>query len=39
LANLMFKLGMVAALGTRHMLRATALCFTCLAVPAVLIFV
>ena len=39
LANLMFKLGMVAALGTRQMLRGTALCFGCLALPALLIFI
>ena len=39
LANLMFKLGMVAALGTRQMLRGTALCFFCLALPALLVFI
>lgn len=37
LANLVFKLGMVALLGTRQMLRGTLLCFSCLALPALLI--
>ncbi|MCD6526073.1 MAG: MgtC/SapB family protein [Desulfuromonas sp.] len=39
LANLVFKLGMVAVLGTRQMFRGTLFCFSCLALPALLIFV
>ena len=37
LANLVFKLGLVAFLGARPMLRRTLLCFACHALPALLI--
>jgi uncharacterized membrane protein (DUF4010 family) len=38
-ANMIFKLSMVAVVGTRPMLRATLVCFLFLVVPALLVFV
>jgi len=38
LANLLFKLGVVAVVGTRQMMRGIAICFSCLALPALLVF-
>lgn len=37
LANLLFKLGVVAVVGTRQMMRGIAICFSCLALPALLV--
>jgi uncharacterized membrane protein (DUF4010 family) len=37
-ANLAFKLAMIGAIGTKQMFCWTLLCFSCLAVPAVLVF-
>jgi uncharacterized membrane protein (DUF4010 family) len=38
-SNLAFKLAMIGVLGTRQMFNGAALCFVCLAVPALLILV
>ncbi|MBN2242701.1 MAG: MgtC/SapB family protein [Acidobacteria bacterium] len=38
-SNLAFKLGIIGVLGTKRMFRWTLLCFLCMAVPIVLVFV
>jgi uncharacterized membrane protein (DUF4010 family) len=37
-SNLAFKLGMIGVIGTKKMFRWALLCFLCLAVPMVLVF-
>jgi len=38
-SNLVFKLAMIGVIGTRQMFNSTLLCFSCLALPALLILI